>query len=147
MAGVPVKLGPGGEEGAVEGGSTAHDTQVSYGNKYLERLTAHASIEQLESGVSAGIRLLETLQAPLHSALGPDTQAERWLEAIHDLRDKAKPSRSIIGVVGNTGAGKSSVINAILEEERYASPDHSLVSNTVSSSYSSNRSTGQPHSY
>ena len=34
------------------------------------------------------------------------------------LRDQSTDTPTIIGVVGNTGAGKSSVINAILDEER-----------------------------
>lgn len=136
MAGVLVKLGPGGikdgVEGADEGGSVSPKHQASYGNKYLEHLITHASIEQLEIGVRAGVRLLETLRAPLSSALGPDTQATHWLEAIQALEEKAKPTRTVIGVVGNTGAGKSSVINAILQEERYALPVHSLNSDTIS---------------
>ena len=34
------------------------------------------------------------------------------------LREQAVRAKTVIGVVGNTGAGKSSVINAILDEER-----------------------------
>ena len=37
---------------------------------------------------------------------------------VENLRKQAVPTRTIIGVVGNTGAGKSSVINAMLDEER-----------------------------
>jgi GTPase SAR1 family protein len=42
----------------------------------------------------------------------------KWLQQIETVRDLDKSSRAIIGVVGNTGAGKSSVINALLDEER-----------------------------
>lgn len=41
-----------------------------------------------------------------------------WTEAINKLIPQAQRKRTIVGVVGNTGAGKSSVINALLDEER-----------------------------
>lgn len=34
------------------------------------------------------------------------------------LQTQSKTTRTVVGVVGNTGAGKSSVINALLDEER-----------------------------
>ncbi|KAK1475099.1 hypothetical protein CTAM01_15731 [Colletotrichum tamarilloi] len=52
--------------------------------------------------------------------------AAHWLDQISDLRDQAKRShRTVIGVLGNTGDGKSSTINALLDEERY---DRTLIS-------------------
>jgi ABC-type glutathione transport system ATPase component len=40
------------------------------------------------------------------------------IKQIDEVRSKAKQAKTIIGVVGNTGAGKSSVINALLDEEK-----------------------------
>lgn len=89
-------------------------------NSYLGDLS-QASIEQLENGVNFGVQLLESLKIPLATAPA-NTQASKWLEAIQQLQDKAKPARTVIGVVGNTGAGESSVINAILDEEKIVDP-------------------------
>ena len=40
------------------------------------------------------------------------------IKAIETLKNSVQPTRVIVGVVGNTGAGKSSVISAVLDEER-----------------------------
>lgn len=46
--------------------------------------------------------------------------ATHWIDQISDLRDQAKRShQTVIGVLGNTGDGKSSTINALLDEQRY----------------------------
>ncbi|TID02589.1 hypothetical protein CH35J_004572 [Colletotrichum higginsianum] len=42
-----------------------------------------------------------------------------WLQQIRDLRERAERSnQTIVGVLGNTGDGKSSTINALLDEEK-----------------------------
>ncbi|KAL2176798.1 uncharacterized protein P884DRAFT_300219 [Thermothelomyces heterothallicus CBS 202.75] len=95
-------------------GSTDHVDTISY----LQRLIAPDNPpEILEKGVSIGVRVLENLKKSLAS--GPaQTSGPGWLKAIADLEALAKPARTIVGVVGNTGAGKSSVISAVLDEER-----------------------------
>jgi len=49
--------------------------------------------------------------------MNPD-EARMWLERIDKTKKQAVKNRTVVGVVGNTGAGKSSVINALLDEER-----------------------------
>ncbi|KAK4033768.1 hypothetical protein C8A01DRAFT_19341 [Parachaetomium inaequale] len=85
---------------------------------YLQQLLAPGNPpELLEKGVGIGLRVLESLKYPLEAGAA-QTGGSQWLKAIDDLEALAKPTRTIVGVVGNTGAGKSSVISAVLDEER-----------------------------
>ncbi|KAK4218543.1 hypothetical protein QBC37DRAFT_437200 [Rhypophila decipiens] len=82
-------------------------------------LVSATSPEVLEMGVQAGLQVLQTLKGPLEAALPLNTtQAAQWIKSINNLESSSKPNRTIVGVVGNTGAGKSSVISAVLDEER-----------------------------
>ena len=84
---------------------------------HLQKLLTESSPEVLEQGFATGIELLKSMELPLqqHSDIG---DAQQWLQRIQSLQTQAVRSRTVIGVVGNTGAGKSSVINALLDEER-----------------------------
>ena len=84
--------------------------------EYLQQLVHHQVPEVLETGVSLAIDLLDQVKVPL-AKFGQES-VSTWLETIEDLKGRAKPPRTVVGVVGNTGAGKSSVINALLDEER-----------------------------
>ena len=101
----------------------------------LHTLLSDAGPEVLESSVRQGVKLLEKLKQPLESKASDSSDASQWIEqigtcaswfrvdgilmvAIENVRKQAVPTKTIIGVVGNTGAGKSSVINAMLDEER-----------------------------
>ena len=83
----------------------------------LQRLLQESLPERLEAAVVKGVTVLSEIQ-DLLCALQRDPDAQQWLQQIEMVRDLAKSSRAVIGVVGNTGAGKSSVINALLDEER-----------------------------
>ncbi|KAK4947818.1 hypothetical protein LTR10_013326 [Elasticomyces elasticus] len=72
--------------------------------------------EQLEKSVEKGVQLLGVIQRTLQAQ--PSQDATQWLQAVEKVQAQAVRSKTVIGVVGATGAGKSSVINAMLDEER-----------------------------
>ncbi|OHE95598.1 hypothetical protein CORC01_09030 [Colletotrichum orchidophilum] len=45
-------------------------------------------------------------------------RAKQWRENVEKLQSEYKMPRFVIGVLGDTGSGKSSLINAVLDEER-----------------------------
>ncbi|RHZ70209.1 hypothetical protein CDV55_107798 [Aspergillus turcosus] len=82
----------------------------------LQNLFADSTPELLEAAVQQGVKLLEDLKEPLGRVAVED--ASQWLQAIEKVQSQAAQPKTIVGVVGNTGAGKSSIINAMLDEER-----------------------------
>jgi len=82
----------------------------------INDLFSQSSIAEYEKGVVKGLEILGNLRKALGAALSPD--ADQWLASIDKLEAQAERTRTVIGVVGATGAGKSSVINAMLDEER-----------------------------
>ncbi|KAF1918118.1 hypothetical protein BDU57DRAFT_528585 [Ampelomyces quisqualis] len=71
----------------------------------------------LEAGVAQALQVLQSLKLSFER-YAEHHDARAWIEAIEKLIPQANRKRTIVGVVGNTGAGKSSVINAMLDEER-----------------------------
>ncbi len=85
---------------------------------YLPHLLAHSgdSPELLEAAVGTGMHLIDSLTGHLGQyPMIPD--ACQFLRELKSLQTRATLPRTVVGVVGNTGAGKSSVINALLDEE------------------------------
>ncbi|RYP00448.1 hypothetical protein DL763_000800 [Monosporascus cannonballus] len=104
--------------------------QGSARTDHLDRLVHEQNPEILETGVEIGLKLLDQLKAPLEQSRVRD--AKDWLRPIDELKGRAKPPPTVVGVVGNTGAGKSSVINALLDEERRLLPTNCLRACTAS---------------
>ncbi|KAH7412113.1 hypothetical protein DE146DRAFT_709700 [Phaeosphaeria sp. MPI-PUGE-AT-0046c] len=83
----------------------------------IQRIIDDQDPRVLEAGVAQSMVILKDLKQIFTRHNGrPDALA--WIEAIDKLIPQARRKRTIVGVVGNTGAGKSSVINAMLDEER-----------------------------
>ncbi|TQN71730.1 Nuclear GTPase SLIP-GC [Colletotrichum shisoi] len=62
-------------------------------------------------------QLLGDIQTALAGITGLK-RAQNWSKSIEKLRAEYKIPRFVIGVLGDTGSGKSSLINAVLDEER-----------------------------
>lgn len=89
-------------------------------NKYINEIMNQNEPEKLERGVAKAVDVLKSLKSTFTRHLESSSDATSWVQAIEKLEDQAEreQARTVIGVVGNTGAGKSSVINALLDEER-----------------------------
>lgn len=97
-----------------EPSSTSPDQE----NTCLRKLLEKGNPEQLEAEVEKSLEFLEILKAPLAGMVDHHKDAQYFTQQIQLLKSQQVETPTIIGVVGNTGAGKSSVINAMLEEER-----------------------------
>lgn len=87
-------------------------------NVQLQQFFEETDIKTLERGIKKGLSLLNELTEALTSGGTAFEDTGAWVKQIEDIKKQAQYQRTIVGVVGNTGAGKSSVINALLEEER-----------------------------
>lgn len=83
----------------------------------LERLaSSEESLTKLETCVKTGLQILDDVKTSFNEASSVPEIAE-WIKSVDKLRSQAGHRRTVVGVVGSTGAGKSSVINAVLDEE------------------------------
>lgn len=99
------------------GGHSNNPGNANIGHAGLTEMLNQDSVEILEAGVKISSRLLDSLGKSLQ---GPHNSAAvaRLIDSIADMRRHAETKRTVVGVVGNTGSGKSSIINAVVDEER-----------------------------
>lgn len=84
----------------------------------LRQIIGQESPEVLERSVEQSLQILDAFKQSFSAYTTSTPDAQSWVAAIDKLVSQAKRKRTVVGVVGNTGAGKSSVINALLDEER-----------------------------
>jgi GTPase SAR1 family protein len=100
------------DENSKDGSSVSHCK--TFAN--MERVR-FGTQETISEGVKLGLKTLDSL-ANLLNIEGPDGQeASRWLTRFEIIQKKLEQTRTVVGIMGNTGAGKSSLINALLDEE------------------------------
>lgn len=84
---------------------------------HIETILNQQDPELLGRAVARSVEVLNELQEKFSPYAASNADAQSWKQAIEKLIPQAEQTRTVIGVVGNTGAGKSSVINAVLNEE------------------------------
>lgn len=69
---------------------------------------ASFTAEILEAGAQQGLLLLDQLRASMQIRIERDhVDVQHWVKQIDLVRNEAQKTRTIVGVVGNTGAGMS----------------------------------------
>lgn len=86
--------------------------------QHIKTIIEQQNLDILEAGVARSMRVLDDLSMKFSKYASSNADAQSWKQAIEKLIPQAERKRTVVGVVGNTGAGKSSVINAMLDEER-----------------------------
>lgn len=74
------------------------------------------AVERLEAQVDEGLQVLTSIEGILRKYAGDHDDA--WIKQLENVQRKATKPNVVIGVLGSTGTGKSSIINALLDEER-----------------------------
>ena len=82
----------------------------------MTELFSGRTSEELEKSVDRGVEMLQQIRQTLGSQ--PSQDSSQWLQTIDNVQKQAIRTKTVVGVVGPTGAGKSFVINAMLDEER-----------------------------
>jgi hypothetical protein len=112
----------------------------------LENLKLYGSEAQVEEFVKLGIDRLHQLRH-IFDVLAPNAINQKWLKSVDELIQRPVRVRTVLGVVGSTGAGKSSMINAALGEEMILATSSVRACTAVPTEISFNRSEDPEETY
>ncbi|KAI1281346.1 hypothetical protein F5Y07DRAFT_395830 [Xylaria sp. FL0933] len=112
---------------------------------HLQKATASEEVEALSCYQSTGARILQEIAQILSSNLEEVDNAR--LSFINTLKERAKTPRTVLGVVGGTGHGKSSLINVLLEEDHLVPTNCFRACTAVVTEISWNTSDDPDHRY
>ncbi|KAK4218122.1 hypothetical protein QBC37DRAFT_446731 [Rhypophila decipiens] len=104
------------------------------------------SLKRLESAVEVGLNLLDNIKSTITSAKEISAVAS-FLKSIDNVKASYSSRKPIIGVVGSTGAGKSSLINALLDHESLVPTNCMRACTAVITEIQYNHSTNEDEKY
>ncbi|XP_052232376.1 uncharacterized protein LOC127845485 [Dreissena polymorpha] len=101
-------------EGPVQGTSSEMDI---YNCTELARTKAHEMLSSIDIPVSSCCSLLDAIKDMFVKtpALSTNPRVQAWRKELTDIEKKLIFPKTVIAVVGDTGAGKSSLMNALLD--------------------------------
>ena len=112
----------------------------------IETLEQDTSLQRLERATTIGLDLLDEIAATFGKVQAVP-EIEKLKKSIDKIKCTLRAERVIVGVVGNTGAGKSSVINALLDEECIVPTNCMRACTAVITEIQFNESTDQARNY
>ncbi|KUI65367.1 Nuclear GTPase SLIP-GC [Cytospora mali] len=81
----------------------------------LRNVADSTDLAKLEAGVGVARGILDAIRLPM--ADSKQREQIDFLNTINGLMVKSNRTRTVVAVAGSTGAGKSSLVNAVLDEE------------------------------